>query len=78
MFNFILGAVIGVLSTALVFTVCIVISEAREAKKKKKCKICGRTGCTCKKELSEKYLKKEIKLYGKKLQLKELKDKLEK
>lgn len=78
MLNFIFGIVIGALAASLIFTVIIAIKCGINAKKKKKCKICGRTGCTCKKELSERYLKKEIKRYSKELQLKEIKDKLNK
>ena len=70
MFNFILGIIIGVFSASLIFTIAILIGEAR--RKPKKCKKCGKVKCEC--PPTEKQLKSEAKRLEKELKVARLKD----
>lgn len=75
MFNFILGIIIGVFSTALIFTIAILIGEAKRKPKNKKCKKCGKVKCEC--PPTEKYLKAEAKRLEKELKVHRLKNEIE-
>lgn len=66
MFNFILGIIIGIFSTSLIFTIAILIGESK--KEPKKCKKCGKLKCECPptvKQLKSEALKleSELKVY---------------
>ena len=73
MFNFILGIIIGVFSTVLVFTIAILIGESK--RKPKKCKKCKKVKCEC--PPTEKQLKSEAKRLEKELKVARLKDAIE-
>ncbi len=73
MFNFILGIIIGVFSTALIFTIAILIGESK--RKPKKCKKCGKVKCEC--PPTEKQLKSEAKRLEKELKVYRLKNEIE-
>lgn len=70
MFNFILGIIIGIFSTSLIFTIAILIGEAKH--KTKKCKKCGKVKCEC--PPTKKQLESEAKRLEKELKVARLKD----
>lgn len=72
MFNFILGIIIGVFSTSLLFTIAILIGESK--KEPKKCKKCGKLKCEC--PPTVKQLKAEALRLEKELEVCRLKDKI--
>lgn len=73
MFNFILGIIIGVFSTSLIFTIAILIGESK--RKPKKCKKCKKVKCEC--PPTEKQLKSEAKRLEKELKVHRLKNEIE-
>lgn len=73
MYNFILGIIIGIFSTSLIFTIAILIGEAK--RKPKKCKKCGKAKCEC--PPTEKQLKSEAKRLEKELKVYRLKSEID-